>query len=135
MHYHLRIARPVTNLVKSATLYQHGLALTELSRFEDHQGFDGVMLGDATSCFHIELTYCRHHPVTPSPTAEDLLVFYVPDQNEWHQRCEAMQVAGFSLVEPFNPYWAVHGKTFQDEDGYRVVIQHASWPSSMITQT
>jgi len=31
-------------------------------------------------------------------------------------------------VKAFNPYWDKNGKTFEDPDGYRVVLQRASWP-------
>jgi hypothetical protein len=39
-----------------------------------------------------------------------------------------MQKAGFRLVAPFNPYWGFLGRTFEDPDGYRVVLQRDSWP-------
>ena len=45
MSLHLRIARPVSNLDRSVALYRHGLGLEEIGRFENHEGFDGVMLG------------------------------------------------------------------------------------------
>jgi len=35
--------------------------------------------------------------------------------------------AGFREVSSFNPYWARQGRTFEDADGYRVVLQRASW--------
>lgn len=35
--------------------------------------------------------------------------------------------AGFQEVDSFNPYWKQHGRTFEDADGYRVVIEQASW--------
>ncbi len=35
-----------------------------------------------------------------------------------------MQEAGFSLVPSYNPYWDRTGKTFEDIDGYRVVLQN-----------
>jgi hypothetical protein len=38
-----------------------------------------------------------------------------------------MRAAGFAPVTSFNPYWDVDGVTFEDPDGYRVVIQQASW--------
>jgi len=38
------IARPVTDLHRSVALYEGGLGLRELGRFEDHGDFDGVML-------------------------------------------------------------------------------------------
>lgn len=104
-----------------------GLQLAELGRFSEHDGFDGVMLGDAGMDFHLEFTMCRRHPLRPTPTPEDLLVFYVPEAEEWSRRCSAMQAAGFQEVQPFNPYWSRHGKTYEDPDGYRVVVQQAAW--------
>lgn len=127
MNPHLRIARPVRDLDDSARMYRQGLALEELGRFADHEGFDGVMLGQPGGAFHFEFTCCRHHPVAPSPTPEDLLVFYVPDSKEWEARCAAMRDAGFAETVSFNPYWDRLGLTFQDPDGYRVVIQRAGW--------
>lgn len=41
----LRIARPVTNLAESVAMYTQGLGLDVLGSFEDHDGFDGSMLG------------------------------------------------------------------------------------------
>lgn len=128
MRGHLRIARPVTHLGRSQEMYQRGLGLSVLARFEDHAGFDGVMLGIPGSSYHFELTHCRRRHVAPTPTAEDLLVFYIPDEAEWDAACERMRTAGFNLVTPFNPYWGVLGRTFEDPDGYRVVLQRESWP-------
>ena len=36
---------------------------------------------------------------------------------------------GFAPVASFNPYWDVAGKTYEDPDGYRVVLQNAGWPT------
>jgi hypothetical protein len=38
-----------------------------------------------------------------------------------------MIAAGFSPVAAFNPYWDTRGRTFEDDDGYRVVLQNAEW--------
>ena len=38
-----------------------------------------------------------------------------------------MAAAGFREVESFNPYWAAKGRTFEDPDGYRTVLQNAAW--------
>jgi len=27
-----------------------------------------------------------------------------------------------------NPYWDVNGVTFEDPDGWRIVLQNAGWP-------
>ncbi|TXI26877.1 MAG: VOC family protein [Nitrosomonas oligotropha] len=127
MPLHLRIARPVSNLEQSVTLYRDGLGLEEIGRFEDHEGFDGVMLGKPGLDYHLELTFCRTHPVVPAPTPEDLLVFYLPEIDEWRETCLRMLAAGFIEVPSFNPYWQYHGRTLQDHDRYRIVLQQAAW--------
>jgi hypothetical protein len=129
MRYHLRIARPVTDLARTGSMYCAGLGLSVLGRFEDHQGFDGIMLGRASLGYHFEFTRCRAHPVQPNPTTEDLAVFYLADQAEWQDACANMLPAGFTRVVSFNPYWEVHGQTFEDRDGYRLVLQNAEWES------
>ncbi len=123
MHAQLRIARPVSSLARSVAMYRNGLGLEELGRFEDHDGFDGVMLGHPGQDYHFEFTVCRLHTVTPAPTPEDLIVFYLPDPGAWQQACARMLEAGFVERKPFNPYWSQRGRTFQDPDGYRVVLE------------
>ena len=136
--WHLRIARPVTSLERSVEMYCRGLGLEEVGRFEDHDGFDGVMLGQAGahSAYHFELTHSRRHPVAPTPTPEDLIVLYVPNRTEWERACAAMTGAGFVVVPPFNPYWQARGRTFEDPDRYRVVLQNDAWsPIAVRRQT
>jgi len=123
----VRIARPVSDVDRAAAMYMRGLGLTEVGRFENHDGFDGVMLEKAGLGFHFEFTHCRTNPISPSPTPEDLIVFYVPSAEPWRARCAAMLSAGFQEVDSFNPYWKQRGHTFEDSDGYRVVIERASW--------
>jgi len=127
MTLHLRIARPVTDIERAANMYCQGLTLRNLGSFRDHEGFDGIMVGAPGASYHLEFTRSRHHPVTPSPTPEDLLVLYYPSESEWHLACERMSAAGFAAVSAFNPYWDVRGRTHQDPDGYRVVLQGEAW--------
>jgi catechol 2,3-dioxygenase-like lactoylglutathione lyase family enzyme len=127
MSAHLRIARPVTDLSRSVTMYARGLDLEVVARFTHHDGFDGAILGSPDSNFHLEFTVCLKHPVSPAPTQEDLLVFYVTEPDAWSRNCSAMLAAGFKEVASFNPYWARHGRTYQDQDGYRVVVQQGAW--------
>ena len=124
---HLRIARPVSDLGRAVRMYVEGLDLRVLGSFEDHDGFDGVMIGREGESHHFEFTRCRAHAVRPTPTHEDLVVFYVADSVEWQAACERMTHAGFAIVPSFNPYWDVRGMTFEDPDGYRVVLQNAEW--------
>ena len=125
----LRIARPVADLLRSERMYLAGLGLRRLGGFTDHAGFDGVMLGLPGAGYHFEFTSCPAHPVAPTPTAEDLVVLYLPDGAAWEQRCAAMLAAGFRAVPSLNPYWDQRGRTFEDGDGYRVVLQNAGWPA------
>lgn len=124
---HLRIARPVTDLARTREMYARGLGLQVLASFEDHDGFDGVMLGAPGAGYHFEFTRSRRHAVLPSPTVEDLTVLYLPGEAEWRAACERMLAAGFRQVASFNPYWEARGRTFEDADGYRIVLERAEW--------
>lgn len=130
MPLHLRIARPVTDPTAAADLYCRGLGLTVLGSFSDHDGFDGVMLGKRGAGFHFEFMRSRAHPVRPAPTVEDLVVLYVPEPASWAAACARMLGAGFIGVASFNPYWDRHGRTFEDADRYRTVLQQANWTAS-----
>lgn len=123
----LRVARPVTDLEAAARRYAVGLGLEELGRFTGHDGFDGVMLGVPGGAWHLELTRCPGHPITPAPTPEDLLVLYLPAPEAFSARSRAMEAAGFRPVPALNPYWDAQGVTFADPDGYRVVLCRRAW--------
>lgn len=128
MFSHMRIARPVTDLVRACTMYSQGLELQRIADFTDHAGFSGIMVGRPELAWHIEFTHCHDHPRQPAPTDEDLLVLYYPDKAAWKQACARMTAAGFRTMRSFNPYWDTNGKTFVDDDGYRVVLQNRDWP-------
>lgn len=123
----LRVARPTDHLAEIAEMYRRGLGFTVLSRFEDHQGFDGEILGHPEQPYHLELTSHRGHPAGKAPTQDHLLAFYIPDRAEWESTCRDMLAAGFREVASYNPYWDMQGKTFEDLDGYRVVLQNEAW--------
>ncbi|EJD6654591.1 VOC family protein [Raoultella ornithinolytica] len=128
MFSHMRIARPVTDLARACTMYSQGLELQRIADFTDHAGFSGIMVGRPELAWHIEFTHCHDHPRQPAPTDEDLLVLYYPDKAAWQQACARMTAAGFRTMRSFNPYWDTNGKTFVDDDGYRVVLQNRDWP-------
>ena len=124
----LRVARPSDDLDRLLPFYVDGLGLSLLYRFEDHDGFDGVMLGREGAPYHLEFTRARGRGAGRAPTQENLLVFYLPDEAVWQAAVERMRAAGFNPVRAFNPYWDLDGVTFEDPDGYRVVFQHDAWP-------
>jgi hypothetical protein len=122
----LRIARPTDHLTTIATMYAEGLRLMVLGQFTDHDGFDGVILGHVGGPFHIEFTTNRARVAGTAPSDEHLLVFYEPDPNEWARGCDRLIGAGFRAVPSANPYWDREGRTFEDADGYRIVLQNAA---------
>jgi len=124
---HLRVVRPTDNLQAIAEMYRTGLGFEVLGSFEDHDGFDGVMLGHRGSGYHLEFTTQRNHSVGRAPTKDHLLVFYISEQTEWELTSTRMSSAGFERVQAYNRYWDREGATFEDLDGYRVVLQNASW--------
>jgi catechol 2,3-dioxygenase-like lactoylglutathione lyase family enzyme len=124
----MRVARPTDQLDKVVRFYSQGLGLTVLDSFQDHDGFDGVMLGSPGAAYHLEFTHKHGHSAGRAPTQDNLLVFYLPDMERWQEAIERMQAAGYEPVTSFNPYWDRVGRTFADPDGYRVVLQRASWP-------
>lgn len=127
MFPHLRVARPTDQLGEIVRFYRDGLGLDVLGSFEGHDGFDGVMLGRVDAPYHFEFTHAHGHASGRAPTEDNLLVFYLPDVVEWGAAVERMRANGFTPVKAFNPYWDVRGLTFEDADGYRVVLQNAAW--------
>lgn len=123
----LRIARPTDDIAALLPFYRDGLGLAVLAHFEDHEGFDGVMLGQPGAPYHFEFTHQRGHVAGRAPTHDNLVVFYLPERAAWEAAVARMRGAGFEPVPSWNPYWDVSGVTFEDADGYRVVLQHAAW--------
>jgi len=123
----LRVARPTDDIDALLPFYRDGVGLSVLYRFEDHDGFDGVMLGHEKAPWHLEFTRARGHRAGRAPTADNLLVLYRPDLEEWQAAIDGMTAAGFRPVPSFNPYWDRTGLTFEDPDGYRLVFQRAAW--------
>lgn len=127
---HLRVVRPSDNLDAVVKFYRDGLGFDVLYEFKDHDGFDGVMLGRNGAAYHLEFTRKAGHPAGKAPTQENLLVFYLPDAEEFESAVAHLNQAGCQAVRAFNAYWDLKGKTFEDPDGYRVVLQNAAWPAT-----
>ncbi|HEY1235332.1 MAG TPA: VOC family protein [Candidatus Binatia bacterium] len=124
---HLRVARATDNLAGVVQFYRDGLGFEVLYEFDDHDGFDGIMLGHKRAAYHLEFTHKQGHTAGRAPTEDNLLVFYLPDETEWQQAVQRLERCGYKPVKAFNPYWDKQGKTFEDPDGYRVVLQNERW--------
>jgi catechol 2,3-dioxygenase-like lactoylglutathione lyase family enzyme len=125
----LRVARPSDDFDRLIHFYGKGLGFEILYRFSDHDGFDGVMLGHRHAPYHLEFTRARGHTAGRAPNQDHLLIFYLPVRTHWEAAVRRMQDVGYRPVPAFNPYWDRDGVTFEDPDGYRVVLQNAAWTS------
>ena len=126
-HATLRVARPTDDLDALLPFYRDGLGFDVLFEFRGHDDFDGVMLGHEGAIYHLEFTKAHGHVVGRAPTEDNLLVFYLPEADRFAAAIDRMRAAGFSPVRAFNAYWDAKGVTFEDPDGYRVVLQNAAW--------
>jgi catechol 2,3-dioxygenase-like lactoylglutathione lyase family enzyme len=123
----LRVARPTDNLPAVIKFYRDGLGLDVLSSFSGHNDFDGVILGRKGSPYHLEFTRKRGHEAGKAPDQDNLLVFYIPDEAEWRSAIERMRKHGYEPVKSHNPWWDDGGMTFEDGDGYRLVLHNKAW--------
>ncbi|KAF2739442.1 Glyoxalase/Bleomycin resistance protein/Dihydroxybiphenyl dioxygenase, partial [Polyplosphaeria fusca] len=135
---HLRIARPTPSIPSVLPFYIQGLGFTLLSSFNNHNGFDGAILGHPSLPYHLEFTTQHgHEHEGRAPTKDNLLVFYLPDQEEWTLAVERMQSLGFESVRAENPWWegdgkeaadgGTEGRTYEDADGWKVVLYRGVW--------
>ena len=119
----VRFARHTSRLPDLIRFYRDGLGLRELGSFRDHDGYDGVFLALPGSGAHLEFTPGGEHEA-PSPHPETLLVLYLGSADAVRQASKRVEAAP---IPPANPYWANHGVTFEDPDGFRVVLVPESW--------
>ena len=117
-----RSARPSNDLRALERFYVEALGCARLGTFDDHDGFEGLIVGAADRTWQVEFVRERGVTAPRAPTDEHLLVFYVADRAALAKREAATRAAGHVPVEPHNPYWRQHGVTFADPDGYHVVI-------------
>jgi len=119
----LRVARHTERLDALVRFYRDGLGLTEVGGFQDHDGYEGVFLEVPGTGAHLELTAGGAHG-GPVPHPESLLVLYLGDEHAVRAVADRL---GAEPVAPANPYWAEHGLTFEDPDGFRVVLVPERW--------
>ncbi|SFG43497.1 VOC family protein [Pontibacter chinhatensis] len=119
----VRIARPTDKLQEVVRFYCQGLGLRRLGGFENHNGYDGVMVGLPGLGYHLEFTQHQHGSPCPAPTKDNLLVLYIPDRPSINTIVERLERMGYPAVEPENPYWKAKGATtIEDPDGWRLVL-------------
>ncbi|KAI1428606.1 prolyl endopeptidase [Xylaria sp. FL1777] len=125
---HLRVARPTDSIPALIPFYVDGLGFEVKFTFGGHEGFDGILLGSSSSEYHLEFTSNVDHDAGRAPTQDNLLVFYIPNEKLYSDAVARMKSKGFEPVKSFNPYWDRCGTTFEDPDGYRVVLANMESP-------
>ena len=123
----VRLARPTNQLERVVQFYHEGLGLAILGSFQNHAGYDGVMLGLSGHEYHLEFTQHQNGSPCPAPTKDNLLVFYLDDKTSLTETAARLKRLGYSPVPPENPYWQQKGLTFEDPDGWRVVLFDGVW--------
>jgi catechol 2,3-dioxygenase-like lactoylglutathione lyase family enzyme len=118
----IRVARPTDKLTEVVTFYRDGMGLPMIAHFENHAGYSGVILGTPTGHFHLEFTHTEAGSPCPAPSKDNLLVFYIPEDRVYAEAVKRMKDHGYQPVEPENPYWKDKSYTFEDPDGWRMVI-------------
>jgi catechol 2,3-dioxygenase-like lactoylglutathione lyase family enzyme len=114
----VRVARHTERMAEVVAFYRDGLGLRDSGSFRDHAGYDGVFLELPGTGAHLEFTAGGGHGA-PEPHPESLLVLYLDDAEAVRATADRLDA---DPVEPANPYWAEHGLTFADPDGFRVVL-------------
>ena len=126
----VRIARPTDHLDKVTRFYCDGLGLALVGTFEDHDGYDGVLIALPDDGLHLELTSRAGADPSPPPSPDDLLVLYIPDAAAIDDLVQRLAGLGHHPVAPLNPYWQDRAVTIADPDGRRVVLFHGAGISS-----
>jgi uncharacterized glyoxalase superfamily protein PhnB len=122
-----RVARPTDDFDALLPFYIDGLGFEILYRFGGHDAFNGFMAGHPGYPYHLEFTHHRGHKVGRAPSQDNLLVFYLSDSSENEAAQTRMAAAGYAPVKSYNPFWDEGGATFEDPEGYRVVLTNRNW--------
>jgi catechol 2,3-dioxygenase-like lactoylglutathione lyase family enzyme len=119
----VRVARHTEKLDEVVAFYRDRIGLEQIGGFRDHGGYDGVFLAVPGTSAHLELTAGGKHGA-PQPHPETLLVLYLASADAV---TAVLERVGETPVAPANPYWADHGVTIEDPDGFRVVLVPGQW--------
>ena len=122
----VRFARPTDKLDEVVKFYTRGLGLIIVGSFQDHDGYSGYMLGLPGRELHLEFTQHEDGSPCPAPSRDNLLVLYMPDREAVRRVVNRLRQGGYDPVDPENLYWAEKGVTFEDPDGWRVVLMNTA---------
>ncbi len=126
MYQHFRVARHTEHPEEIKHFYINLLGLEMIDHFEGHDGYNGIMLGVKDHSWHLEFTY-DGKKASHQTDADDLLVFYCDSETDYNNVVTRFTENQMKPVQSKNQYWDVHGITFVDPDGFRIVICKRRW--------
>jgi len=122
----VRVARPTDRLKEIERFYCEGLGLEKVGSFQNHDGYDGLMVGLPNTAYHLEFTQHIDGSPCPAPSKDNLLVFYMPEQSSIEKLTNRLREMGYDEVPPENPYWIGKSITIEDPDGWRIVLMNTN---------
>lgn len=128
---HFRVARPTSDIAPLRRFYVDGLGLEPVGEFWDHDVFDGLIVRQPGTAIQIEFTVAHGQIVHRAADQDHLVVFYISRPVVFESLIERMRAHDYRPVRSFNPYWDRHGVTYEDADGYRVVLVNGTFPPSV----
>lgn len=120
----VRFARPTDQIVEIERFYCEGIGLQKIGAFQGHRGYTGLMVGLPNNTYHLEFTQHIEGSPCPAPTKDNLLVFYIPNDESIQRIARRLETMGYPEVEPENLYWQEKGITIADPDGWRIVLMN-----------
>ena len=87
----------MSRIPATLAFYVDILGLERLGGFTGHDGYDGAFVGRKGNDWHIEFTTHKSGVPTPSPTTEDLLVFYV-SEDQARAAASKLREAGYEPI-------------------------------------
>lgn len=122
----VRVARPTDQIEELERFYCEGIGLEKLGSFTGHRGYTGLLIGMPDASYHLEFTQHIEGSPSPVPSKDNLLVFYIPDQQIIKTISQRLKEMGYPEVPPENPYWEEKGVTIEDPDGWRIVLMNTN---------
>lgn len=118
----IRVARPTRDIERSIIFWTLVVGFELLSRFEDHDGYDGAILGFPHGQWELEVTHHSSGIPLPTPTDEDIVTLYLR-RDLADELINRLILAGHPQREHPNPYWQAMGSSVHaDPDGYCLII-------------
>lgn len=118
----MRVARPTAEINRAITFWTEFVGLEILSQFENHDDYDGAILGYPDTAWELEVIRHASGTPLPSPTDEDIFILYLRSEVA-DAITGRLQQAGQIPHDHSNPYWKAMGASvYFDPDGYTFIV-------------